>query len=161
LSSATTSSSVAARRWTGLANVCSNRTIGQPDKITVIFGRRITKHHHGKLQTEIEDINLPNPVIRSHYGNGFIKQSSVITLSSALKRRATMSKITASIKRSKISPSSAIPCQRSTTTISTCSRISLKPLLIVASYESSRSQQSHRPGSAFQVSNSITLVSSP
>src|SRR5712675_2297966 len=28
----------------------------------------------GKLQTEIEDMNLPNPVIRSHYRNGFIKQ---------------------------------------------------------------------------------------
>jgi hypothetical protein len=40
----------------------------------VIFGRRISKHHRGKLQTEIEDMNLPNPVIRSHYGNGFIKQ---------------------------------------------------------------------------------------
>src|SRR5260370_1413787 len=52
----------------------ANRTIGQPNKITVIFGRRITKHYRGKLQTEIEDMNLPNPVIRSHYGNGFIKQ---------------------------------------------------------------------------------------
>jgi hypothetical protein len=52
----------------------ANRTIGQPNKITVIFGRRITKHYRGKLQTEIEDINLPNPVIRSHYANGFIKQ---------------------------------------------------------------------------------------
>jgi hypothetical protein len=52
----------------------ANRTIGQPNKITVIFGRRISKHHRGKLQTEIEDMNLPNPVIRSHYGNGFIKQ---------------------------------------------------------------------------------------
>ena len=52
----------------------ANRTIGQPNKITVIFGRRICKHHRGKLQTEIEDMNLPNPVIRSHYGNGFIKQ---------------------------------------------------------------------------------------
>jgi hypothetical protein len=40
----------------------------------VIFGRKITKHYRGKLQTEIEDMNLPNPVIRSHYGNGFIKQ---------------------------------------------------------------------------------------
>jgi hypothetical protein len=27
-----------------------------------------------KLQTVIEDINLPNPVMRSHYKNGFIKQ---------------------------------------------------------------------------------------
>ena len=52
----------------------ANRTIGQPKKITVIFGRKITKHYRGKLQTEIEDMNLPNPVIRSHYGNGFIKQ---------------------------------------------------------------------------------------
>ena len=52
----------------------ANRTIGQPNKISVIFGRRITKHYRGKLQTEIEDMNLPNPVIRSHYGNGFIKQ---------------------------------------------------------------------------------------
>src|SRR5262249_12625771 len=25
-------------------------------------------------QTEIEDMSLPNPVIRSHYGNGFLKQ---------------------------------------------------------------------------------------
>jgi hypothetical protein len=52
----------------------ANRTIGQPNKITVIFGRKITKHHRGKLQTEIEDMHLPNPVIRSHYRNGFIKQ---------------------------------------------------------------------------------------
>src|SRR4030081_3679607 len=52
----------------------ANRTIGQPKKITVIFGRKITKHYRGKLQTEIEDMNLPNPMIRSHYGNGFIKQ---------------------------------------------------------------------------------------
>jgi hypothetical protein len=40
----------------------------------VIIGRKITKHYRGKLQTEIEDMNLPNPVIRSHYGNGLIKQ---------------------------------------------------------------------------------------
>ena len=52
----------------------ANRTIGQPNKITVIFGRKISKHYRSKLQTEIEDMNLPNPVIRSHYGNGFIKQ---------------------------------------------------------------------------------------
>jgi len=52
----------------------ANRTIGQPNKITVIFGRRITKQYRGKLQTVIEDLNLPNPVIRSHHGNGFLKQ---------------------------------------------------------------------------------------
>jgi len=47
----------------------ANRTIGQPNKITVIFGRKVTKHYRGKL-----DMDLPNPVIRSHYRNGFIKQ---------------------------------------------------------------------------------------
>jgi hypothetical protein len=52
----------------------ANRTIGQPNKITVIFGRKITKQYKGKLQTVVEDMDLPNPVIRSHYGNGFIKQ---------------------------------------------------------------------------------------
>ncbi len=52
----------------------ANRTIGQPNKITVIFGRKVTKQYRGKLQTEIEDMNVPNPVIRSHYRNGFIKQ---------------------------------------------------------------------------------------
>src|SRR5271155_3255489 len=52
----------------------ANRTIGQPNKITVIFGRKITKQYRGKLQTEIEDMHLPNSVIRSRYRNGFIKQ---------------------------------------------------------------------------------------
>ena len=52
----------------------ANRTIGQPNKITVIFGRKVTKQYRGKLQTVIEDMGLPNPVIRSHYGNGFVKQ---------------------------------------------------------------------------------------
>jgi hypothetical protein len=52
----------------------ANRTIGQPNKLTVIFGHRITERYRGKLQTVIEDMNLSNPVIRSHYKNGFIKQ---------------------------------------------------------------------------------------
>lgn len=52
----------------------ANRTIGQPNKITIIFGRKVTQRYRGKLQTVLEDINLPNPVIRSHYGHGFIKQ---------------------------------------------------------------------------------------
>ncbi len=52
----------------------ANRTIGQPDKLTIIFGHKVTKSYRGKLQTEIENMHLPNPVIRSHYRNGFIKQ---------------------------------------------------------------------------------------
>ena len=34
----------------------------------------MTKAYKGKLQTVIEDLDLPNPVIRSHYGHGFAKQ---------------------------------------------------------------------------------------
>jgi hypothetical protein len=52
----------------------ANRSIGRPNKLSVIFGRKITERYHGKLQTVIADMNLPNPVIRSHYKNGFIKQ---------------------------------------------------------------------------------------
>ncbi len=51
-----------------------NRNIGQPKKITTIYGRKITKEYKGKLQTVIEDLDLPNPVIRSNYGHGFLKQ---------------------------------------------------------------------------------------
>ena len=48
----------------------ANRTISQPNKLTLIFGRRITRHHAGKLQTVIEDLNLPNPVIRRSLPQG-------------------------------------------------------------------------------------------
>jgi hypothetical protein len=51
----------------------ANRNIGRPDKLTVIFGRRIHKQYKGKLQTEIEDLHLGNPVMRSYYKNGFAK----------------------------------------------------------------------------------------
>jgi len=57
----------------------ANRTIGQPHKLTVIFGRTITKYYNGKRQTVIEDMDLPSPVIRSHYGNGFAKQYEPIS----------------------------------------------------------------------------------
>jgi hypothetical protein len=40
----------------------------------MIFGRRVTREYKGKLQTVMEDLNLPHPVIRSHYGKGFVKQ---------------------------------------------------------------------------------------
>jgi hypothetical protein len=52
----------------------ANRSIGKPDNLLTIFGRRVTSHHRGKLQTEIEDLHLENPVIRSYYGHGFAKQ---------------------------------------------------------------------------------------
>jgi hypothetical protein len=52
----------------------ANRTIGHPDSLSLIFGRRIDKRYQGKLQTVIEDMHLGHPVLRAHYGNGFAKQ---------------------------------------------------------------------------------------
>ncbi|MBV9479392.1 MAG: hypothetical protein JO249_01390 [Acidobacteria bacterium] len=50
----------------------SNRGLGKPDKLTVIFGRKINRRYRGKLQTETEDLNLGSPVMRS-YKHGFAK----------------------------------------------------------------------------------------
>ena len=52
----------------------ANRTIGQPTKLAMIFGRKVTKRYRGKLETLIEDLDLPNPVIRSYCRDGSIKQ---------------------------------------------------------------------------------------
>jgi hypothetical protein len=51
-----------------------NRTIGRPEKLTTIFGRRITKAYRGELKTEISDHHLGNPVIRSTYKSSSVKQ---------------------------------------------------------------------------------------
>jgi hypothetical protein len=53
----------------------ANRTIGRPTTLSVVFGRKITRYYRGKLQTVIEDLNLPNPVMRTHYKSGILKQS--------------------------------------------------------------------------------------
>jgi hypothetical protein len=37
-------------------------------------GRKVTKRYRGTLETLIEDLDLPNPVIRSYYRDGSIKQ---------------------------------------------------------------------------------------
>lgn len=51
----------------------ANRTIGQPTKLGMIDGRRVTRYP-GKLETLNEDLNLPNPVIRSYDRDGSVKQ---------------------------------------------------------------------------------------
>lgn len=52
----------------------ANRTIGQPDKISVIFGRRITKRFGDTLETTIHDLNLGYAVIRTDYKKHSAKQ---------------------------------------------------------------------------------------
>jgi hypothetical protein len=51
-----------------------NRAIGSPDKVAVIFGRRITKRTDAGLKTQILDHGLGQPVIRSEYKSSSIKQ---------------------------------------------------------------------------------------
>jgi hypothetical protein len=135
----------------------ANRTIGQPNKITVIFGRKVTKQYRGKLQTEIEDMNLPNPVVRSHYRNGFIKQyvrDHIILRTEAASNNVNDYGVNKAVENLLLSKNL---CRISTITTSTSSKTFWKPSLIAVSCESSRSRPSHRPESAFLASSSIIL----
>src|SRR6516225_7436180 len=89
----------------GQPRLDANRTLGQPNKITVIFGRKITKPYRGKLQTVLEDRDLPNPVIRSHYGHGFIQPYVRDHLWLRTEPATMMSAITPLTKPSNIYPS--------------------------------------------------------
>jgi hypothetical protein len=51
-----------------------NRSIGRPDKLSTIFGHRITQAYRGGLKTRIADYHLGNPVIRSEYKDSSVKQ---------------------------------------------------------------------------------------
>jgi hypothetical protein len=51
-----------------------NRTIGCPQKLATIFGRKVTKAYRGELKTQIADHDLGNPVIRSVYKSSSVKQ---------------------------------------------------------------------------------------
>ena len=139
----------------------ANRTIGQPKKITVIFGRKVSKQYRGKLQTEIEDMDLPNPVIRSHYRNGFIKQyvrDHLILRTEAASNNVNDYGVKKAVENL---PALQEFYRRSTITTSTSSRISWKPLSIAASCESSQNRPSRRPESAFPASSSIILGNLP
>ena len=52
----------------------ANRSIGQPDKLTILFGRRVSRSYRGRLQTTIEDRHLGSPVIRSYFRSSSAKQ---------------------------------------------------------------------------------------
>jgi len=51
-----------------------NRSIGHPDKVAVIFGRRVTKRTDAGLKTQVLDHGLGQAVIRSEYKSSSIKQ---------------------------------------------------------------------------------------
>jgi hypothetical protein len=51
-----------------------NRSIGRPDKVAILFGRRVSKQTNAGLKTQILDHDLGQPVIRSEYKSSSIKQ---------------------------------------------------------------------------------------
>src|SRR5450759_4566659 len=51
----------------------SNRKLGSPNQVAVMFGCRITRQHKGKLQTTIEDLDLGQPVIRALFKHSLLK----------------------------------------------------------------------------------------
>jgi hypothetical protein len=51
----------------------SNRKLGSPNQVAVMFGCRITRQHKGKLQTTIEDLHLGQPVIRALFKHSLLK----------------------------------------------------------------------------------------
>jgi hypothetical protein len=105
----------------------ANRTIGQPTKLATIFGRKVTKRYRGKLETIIEDLDRPNPVIRSYYRAGSVKQMSATISWSVLKPPPTTSPTSACPKPLPRCRSSGQPWPRSPTAISPASRTSSKP----------------------------------
>ena len=51
----------------------SNRKLGSPDQVAVIFGQRITRQHNGRLQTSLDDLHLGQPVLRAFFKHSILK----------------------------------------------------------------------------------------
>jgi hypothetical protein len=51
----------------------SNRKLGSPDQVAVVFGHRINRRHNGRLQTTLEDLHLGQPVLRALYKHSILK----------------------------------------------------------------------------------------
>ena len=51
----------------------SNRKLGSPDQVAVVFGHRITRQHNGRLQTSLEDLHLGQPILRAMYKHSLLK----------------------------------------------------------------------------------------
>ena len=51
----------------------SNRRLGSPAQVAVIFGHRVTRQHGGRLQTTLEDLRLGQPVLRAMYKHSILK----------------------------------------------------------------------------------------
>jgi len=134
----------------------ANRNLGRPDKLAVIFGRRVTKQYQGKLQTEIEDLHLGNPVMRSYYKNGFAKH--YVRDYDVLRFEAATNNVYQDYNIKK-AVENLVPLREKMQAIITqpatrrCSRTSWKPFSIAANCASSASQPSWPTASGFPDSN--------
>jgi hypothetical protein len=122
----------------------ANRTIGQPTTLATIFGRTVTKRHRGKLETIIEDLDLPNPVIRSYYRDGSIQQYVRDHL--LLRTEATSNNVAdfGVPKAIEACRSFAPPWRPSPTAISPSNRTSSRPSSIAANCASSPNRRGGR-----------------
>jgi hypothetical protein len=51
-----------------------NRTLGRPDRLSIMFGKRMHGKTAARCRTRISEYDLANPVIRSEYKHSAIKQ---------------------------------------------------------------------------------------
>lgn len=51
----------------------SNRRLGSPDQVAVVFGHRVTRQHNGRLQTTLEDLHLGQPVRWAFFKHSVLK----------------------------------------------------------------------------------------
>jgi hypothetical protein len=51
----------------------SNRKLGSPDQVAVVFGQRITRQHNGRLQTTLDDLHLGQPILRAFFKHSILK----------------------------------------------------------------------------------------
>jgi hypothetical protein len=91
----------------------------------------VTKLYQGKLQTVIEDLDLPHPVIHSRYGHGFAKPYARDDRLLRTELLPTASTTMVSTKTWRTFRGFASGCPRSSTSTTTSNRTSWKPSLTV------------------------------
>jgi hypothetical protein len=141
----------AARDQLGARLLDANRTIGQPDSITTIFGRRVTTPHHGKLQRASTTSICRTPSSAATTATASSSSTSATTCCSARSPRPTTWATTVSAKPSSISPRYASGSPVLSIRISTSSRTSSRPLWTAANFGVSRNPRCSPPASASPV----------
>ena len=102
----------------------ANRTIGQPNQLTLIFGRKITPRYPGQLQTVIEDLDLANPSNGVTTSTASSSSMSATTCCCGPRPPPTMSPTTAWAKRWNTCRNCGRRCMPSPTATRRCNKTS-------------------------------------